>query len=241
MTDSSNLDERLDDLASRLLDRDIEFADVPADLRSAVQARADGFARHRSVLLRIDDIDDGVVDHAIAAALHPPTASRFRSSVLGAAAAAIALVIALGAIVASRGGGDDPISEVADAPNESVASGFAAVPQAEAKSQNDAAAAVAETVLATPMQTPLVAGTSVGGNGSTEIADMVALAAIASEWSTTPPSFSEQSPTCALDEGARLVAGEFTFAGLTAEIHVGDRGLVVFSLADCTKMASIAR
>ncbi|MEY3493938.1 MAG: hypothetical protein RL413_1356, partial [Actinomycetota bacterium] len=96
MTEPSNLSEQLDSLASRLLDRDIEFADVPADLRSAVQMRADEFARHRSMMLQLDDVDGDSFDRAIAAAFEPRTAPRLRSTILGVAAAAVTLVIALG-------------------------------------------------------------------------------------------------------------------------------------------------
>ena len=236
MTEPSNLSEQLDDLASRLLDRDIEFADVPADLRSAVQMRADEFARHRSMMLQLDDVDGDSIDRAIAVAFEPPTAPRLRSTILGVAAAAVALVIALGVIATTRGGGNDPLTDVADAPVESVAAAMASTPAAESKSVGDVAA-VPESVLATPMQTPSVAGT----DDVTIIDDTVALEAIAREWSTTPPPLSDQSSTCALAEGSRLVAGSFTFAGQPAEIHYGESGTVVFSLPDCTMKASVAR
>jgi len=239
LSDPSNRDERLDDLASRLLDRDIEFADVPADLRSAVQSRADEFGRVRSTLLHTDDIDDDSFDRAFARAIDSSTSSRRRTVVLGVAAAAITVVVALGVVVASRNDNRDGRDDFAEAPNASVEA--IPTPAAEAKSQTDLAA-VSDTVLATPMQTPSVAGAVGGANSDvTMIVDMVALGAIANEWWVVPPSLSDLSASCPLAEGSQLVAGSFTFAGQPVEIHYSDGGVDVFSLPDCAKIASIAR
>lgn len=239
-SDPSNRDERLDDLASRLLDRDIEFADVPADLRSAVQSRADEFGRLRSTLLHTDEVGDEAFDRVFAHAIEPATSSRVRTVVLGVAAAAITVVVALGVVVASRNDDRDVLDDFAEAPNTSVVVEANPTPAAEAKSQSDLAA-VADTVLATPMQTPSVAGASGSGGDVTMIVDMVALGAIANEWWVTPPPLSDQSASCSLVEGWNVVAGSFTFAGQPAEIHYGETGIVVFSVPDCVEMASVVR
>lgn len=241
LSDPSNRDERLDDLASRLLDRDIEFADVPADLRSAVQSRADEFGRVRSTLLHTDDVDGEAFDRAFARAIEQPTSSRLRTVVLGAAAAAITMVVALSVVAVSRNDNRDVLDEVAGVPNASVIVEANPMPAAEAKSQTDLAA-VADTVLATPMQSPSVAG-AIGGTDTdvTMIVDMVALGAIANEWWATPPSLSDLSASCPLAEGWQMVTGSFTFAGQPAEIHYAETGIVVFSVPECTKMASVVR
>ena len=238
LSDPSNRDERLDDLASRLLDRDIEFADVPADLRSAVQSRADEFGRVRSTLLHTDDIDDDSFDRAFARAIDSSTSSRRRTVVLGVAAAAITVVVALGVVVASRHDNRDGRDDFAEAPNASVEA--IPTPAAEAKSQTDLAA-VSDTVLATPMESPSSAENVSGAENATMIADTVALESIANEWSATPPSFSDQPASCTLAEGWKLVLGSFSFADQPVEIHYSDGGVDVFSLPDCAKIASIAR
>ena len=239
-SDPSNRDERLDDLASRLLDRDIEFADVPADLRSAVQTRADEFGKLRSTLLLTDDVDGEAFDRAVTRAIESPTSSRRRTVVLGVAAAAVTLVVALGVLATSRDDNRDGRDDFAEAPNASVAVEANPTPAAEAKSQSDLAA-VSDSVLATPMESPSVAGSIGGADNATMIADMVALEAIVNEWWTTPPSLSDQPVSCALAVGWRLVSGSFSFADQPVEIHYSDGGVDVFSLPDCAKIASIAR
>lgn len=241
LSDPSNRDERLDDLASRLLDRDIEFADVPADLRSAVQSRADEFGKLRSTLLHTDDVDGDAFDRAFARAIETPASTRLRTIVLGAAAAAITVVVALGVVATSRDDNRDGRDDFAEAPTASVAVEANPTPAAEAKSQTDLAA-VPDSVLATPMQTPSVAGAVGGANSDvTMIVDMVALGAIANEWWVVPPSLSDLSASCPLAEGSQLVAGSFTFAGQPAEIHYDETGIAVFSVPECTKMASVVR
>lgn len=240
LSDPSNRDERLDDLASRLLDRDIEFADVPADLRSAVQLRADEFGRVRSSLLQTDDVHAETFDRAFRRAIEPPTSSRVRTALLGAAAAAVTAMIALSVVIATRNGERDVLDDFAGASSASVATEASSAPAAEAKSQADVAA-VPDTMLATPMQTPSVAGAIGGADDVTVIVDMVALGALADEWSVTPPSLSDLSASCPLVEGWQLVAGSFEFAGQPAEIHYDETGIVVFSVPECTKMASVVR
>ena len=235
--------------ASRLVDGEIAFADVPADLRREVDGRVAVFATQRRTMLRSaadHHVDTRVVDAAVTAALDPHDAVvvplRRRLVPFFAVAAASIVVIAFGASVLQR---DDDTDVVAlDASVEVVAS--SAVPAigdepvertvASAPGDEESAAAMSlDSTVDSPDQGPASMPASV-----VDIANTDELADFTREWWTAPPPTADGEPICRDDLGRRPVAVRLTFAGVETEVYFSpEQGVMLLSMADCSKLASI--
>lgn len=236
--------------ASRLVDHEIAFADVPADLRPGVRERADEFAARRQALLRLGvdhRVDSSLTDRAIAAAVQPSDAVvvplRRRLLPLMAVAAASIAVIAFGASVLQRDSEPDVVAldllaNDATAPEAAVQSDVvtpSAAPDTSAPSSDAASTMSVDTAAKATPEAPAPMPTDV-----VEIADMIELAEFTRDWWTAPPPPLDGPVACADDQGRRAVAVNVRFAGIDAQAYFStDAGVMLLAVADCLKLASI--
>lgn len=216
--------------ASRVVDREVEFADVPADLRAHVQSRAADFAAVRTGLSAIGahgNVDEMGVARAIRAAKTLPKSSWRRiGGPLGMAAALIG-VIAIG--ISAIGRDSRPTDDLVAADQSAMSSPLAKT--------IEPAAAAAEP-LAPESGGVAESGVMSSGGASIAIADMVELGQLTNGWWTSPPTTVSEA-SCPLAEGMQRVDMTVTFAGIPAEIHLGSNNLKVVALSDCMVLAGI--
>lgn len=246
--------------ASRLIDQEIAFADVPADLRGVVQERVETFGVQRRALLRLGAdhrVDTAITDRAIATASNPPTAvvvplRRRLVPLLGVAAATIGVIV-VG--VSVLGSDDRPDVIAVDAP-ESVAKSSDSAIAADAigaapSTEAEISPPVDGSALAMSVDTAAPAGATPESalddaprepmpTDITEIADMIELAELAAEWRTSPPPLLDGTAACEDDQGRPAVAVNVRFAGIDAQAYYSpEAGVMLLAVADCLKLASI--
>lgn len=246
--------------ASRLIDQEIAFADVPADLRGAVQERAETFGVQRRALLRLGAdhrVDSAITDRAIAAASNPPEATvvplrRRLVPLLGVAAATIGVVV-VG--VSVLGSDDRPDVVAVEAPESATKSIDAPLSGDATDSAPNAAAEIAPPVDGSALAMSVDPAASSGPTTEpalanapresmptevTEIADMIELAELAAQWRTFPPPLLDGPAACEDDQGRPAVAVNVRFAGIDAQAYYSpDAGVMLLAVADCLKLASI--
>ena len=231
--DNRNSDESVDEVdwwASRVVDREVEFADVPANLRSRVQERATDFAAIRNGLSAFGvpgAVDEVGIARALRASSAPAKTPWARlGGPLGMAAALIA-VIAIGITAIGRDSRSDDDLTAADRSTMSTPLAKTVdqtAPATEAPQIQAAGAAASEAMSST--------------GEVIEIADMVELGSLTNDWWTTPP-VTDSVSMCPLAEGMQRVVMDVTFAGIPAEIHLGANNLKVVALSDCMVLAGI--
>jgi type IV secretory pathway VirB2 component (pilin) len=219
--------------ASRVVDREVEFADVPSELRADVQARAADFDSIRRGLLATgvgDAADEMAISRAIREASTAPSAHADRASIkriIGplAMAAALVAVVAIGVSIVGRdsSSSDDFASTAAEV----------SAPTTRTKSTES----VADTAMAIE-SAGAVAVAPMNDGSAVRIADMVELGEVTSGWWANPPA-TKDSGTCPVMDAMRVVDIEIVFAGMPAEIHLGPDSLKVLALADCMVLAGI--
>lgn len=248
--------------ASRLVDHEIAFADVPAELRSAVQSRVKEFDAQRRTLNRLGlehRVDPELTARAVATAMRAPDAIvvplRRRLAPFAAVAAASIAVVVIGVSVLRSD--DRPDVVAIDATSaETFADPTPAVGD-DADARSSAPAEVAPTIdgntLAMTTDTaaleagaPDTASADVATprapmpNEVTEIADMIELAAYLEQWRITPPALLEGAAACEDDEGRPAIALNVRFAGIEAQAYFSpEAGVMLLAVADCLKLASI--
>ena len=217
--------------ASRVVDREVEFADVPADLRAQVQSRAADFAAVRTGLSVIGApgvIDDIAIARAIKSAKTAPRSSWRRIGGPLSMAAALIGVIAIGITAIGRDSRSSDDLATADQPMMSsplAKTIDTEAPASESQEVIEAAGAAESEVMSSTGE-------------SVVIADMVELGRLTNGWWTTPPTMSPAA-MCPLAEGMQRVDMSVTFAGIPAEIHLGPSNLKVVALSDCMVLAGI--
>lgn len=219
--------------ASRVVDREVEFADVPIDLRSDVQRRASDFGAVRtglSVLASTESIDDLAIQRAVERArkVSPTSSSSMVRRIVGPLGMAAALIAVVAIGISAIGSGDSGEDFATTADETALAS-----PQAKN----------VETVNGEQMSqdssAPMATGASVqAASSAVVIADMVELTALTADWWTNPPPRRDDA-TCPQEGDMHVVDIDVVFAGTTAEIHLGSASLMVYSLTDCTVLAGI--
>ena len=236
--DLNNLD--IDELASRLIDHDIDLSEIPHALRAAVDARAVEFDNNRQQLLSsIPLADSSTINAAIqraAAEGKTQPAIQLKHRRLGmyvaSLAAAAAVVAIIGVAVTRSGSSDQSVAEIAAtakiAPEEMAAPMASEAPadmSANSFAPMAADSGVAETA---SWGLPLVI------NDTNELQDL--LSAWTVEGFVVPQ---KTAPLC--DDPLRPAADvEVTFAGETAEIHFTQPdGVVVYRLSDCLVIVGI--
>ncbi|MDA0371167.1 MAG: hypothetical protein O3C62_01050 [Actinomycetota bacterium] len=244
--------------ASRLVDREIDFADVPADLRAPVQERSASFATQRRSLLRVGaehTLESSVTDAAIVAARRPPEIAslprRRRLTPLLAMAAASVGVIAIGANIFRSG--DSPVAVtlesqmvitdldgarsttdeiIVESAPKSVP-GVAEDDPASAMAVDDTQSEPSESEELTDLPPE---STSV----TVEISDLDALSDLSRSWSDSSPPLLSEAPACDDDRGRRAIDLDIRFAGIDAQAYFSpEAGVILRAVSDCEELASI--
>ena len=235
-TNNTDDDIIIDELASRLVDRDIDLADVPSDFRAVVESRAAQFVTNREQLLTsLPHADGAAIDRSINDALRgsrTQSVVRAKSRKFGVyigSLAAAAVVAVVGVAVTQSGSSDESVSDMAVAAK--ISPEVEAAPMASEAPAEMSAASFA----------PMTADSALSGakasliiDGTDELQDLM------SEWSVE--GFVVPQRTVALcDDSLRPATDiEVTFAGEPAEIHFTPQdGVIVYRISDCSVFIGI--
>lgn len=231
----NNLD--IDELASRLIDHDIELSEIPHELRAAVDARAIQFGDNRQQLLAsipladTSSINDAIQRAAVAGKAQSTTQSKHRrlSMYVASLAAAAAVVAVVGIAVTRSGSSDQSVAEIA-ATAKIAPEAFSAPLASEAPADMTAASSA-----------PMAADSAlVGAKSSYIINDINELQDLVSEWSVEGFVVPQKTEPLCGDPLLPAIDIEVTFAGDPAEIHFSVRdGIVVYRLDTCDMMGGI--
>jgi len=229
--DMNNLE--IDELASRLIDHDLELSEIPLSLRTAVEVRAAQFGENRQQLLTsLPLVDSSIMNNAVQRALAGNTTqskTRKVSMYIASFAAAAAVVAIVGVAVirsssSERSTGD--IAETAKISTDVMAAPMATEAPAE-MSANSFAPMAADSALA-------------GATDSLILRDTNELQDLVSEWSVEGFVVPQKSDPLCDDPLRPAIEIEATFAGQPAEIHFSVRdGIVVYRLDTCDMMGGI--
>ena len=240
-TNNTDDDIIIDELASRLVDRDIDLADIPSELRVVVESRAARFVTNRQQLLTsLPQADGSTIDRAINEAINEAlrnnqiqavsqVKSRKFGVYIGALAAAAAVVAIIGVATTQSGSSDESVSDMAVA--SKISPEEAAVPMA-----SEAPAEMAADSFA-----PMAADSTLSGakasfiiNDTNELQDLV------SQWSVEGFVIPQKSEPLCDDPLRPAIDIEATFAGEPAEIHFTPQdGVFVYRVSDCSVIIGI--
>jgi hypothetical protein len=234
-TDDDIID--IDELASRLVDRDIDPADIPSELRTAVESRAAQFVTNRQQLLTsLPQADGSTIDRAINEALRssrtqPEVRAKSRKFgvYIGSLAAAAVVVAVVGVAVTQSGSSDESVSDMAVAAK--ISPEVAAAPMASEAPAEMSAASFA----------PMAADSTLSGaKASLIIGDTNELQDLVSEWSVEGFVVPQRTVALCDDLLRPAVDVEVTFAGEPAEIHFTPQdGVIVYRISDCSVIIGI--
>ena len=236
-TNNTDDDIIIDELASRLVDRDIDLADIPSELRTAVESRAAQFVTNRQQLLTsLPQADGAAIDRSINDALRgsrtqPVVRAKSRKFgvYIGSLAAAAVVVAVVGVAVTQSGSSDESVSDMAVAAK--ISPEVEAAPMASEAPAEMSAASFA----------PMAADSALSGakasliiDGTDELQDLV------SEWSVEGFVVPQRTVALCGDPLRPAIDVEVTFAGEPAEIHfsIAD-GIVVYRTDTCDMMSGI--
>ena len=235
-TNNTDDDIIIDELASRLVDRDIDLADIPSELRTAVESRAAQFVTNRQQLLTsLPQADGSAIDRSINDALRgsrtqPVVRAKSRKfGVYIGSLAAAAVVAVVGVAVTQSGSSDESVSDMAVAAK--ISPEVEAAPMASEAPAEMSAASFA----------PMAADSALSGakasliiDGTDELQDLV------SEWSVEGFVVPQRTVALCGDPLRPAIDVEVTFAGEPAEIHfsIAD-GIVVYRTDTCDMMSGI--
>ena len=232
---TNNTDDNItiDELASRLIDRDIEMSEVPHELRITVNARAAEFGTNRQQLLAaLPHVDGSTIDDAVQrAVIAGKTQSKPRrlGMYVASLAAAAAVVAVVGVAVTQSGSSDQSVSDMA----------FSAKISPEVASAEESAGAPAD-VTADSFAPTAADSTLSGAKASYIINDINELQDLVSEWSVEGSVVPQKTEPLCDDPLRPAIDIETTFAGEPAEIHfsIAD-GIVVYRTDNCDMMGGI--
>ena len=236
-TNNTDDDIIIDELASQLVDRDIDLADIPSELRTAVESRAAQFVTNRQQLLTsLPQADGSTIDRALNEALRSSRTqpvvrakSRKFGVYIGSLAAAAVVVAVVGVAVTQSGSSDESVSDMAVAAK--ISPEVEAAPMASEAPAEMSAASFA----------PMAADSALSGakasliiDGTDELQDLV------SEWSVEGFVVPQRTVALCGDPLRPAIDVEVTFAGEPAEIHfsIAD-GIVVYRTDTCDMMSGI--
>ncbi|MFM8381607.1 MAG: hypothetical protein ACKOA6_06365 [Actinomycetota bacterium] len=223
---SSNDSERIDDLASRLLDDDIAESEVPAHLRTAVNFRREAFARQRRVL---GDVDREVAQHAIdrAVAAHRAQRRRRSTGVLAAAAA----VLTLTGVGFTRLASNEPNDLSAIESGAAVM--IAPAETADSSTRDGADSSVDAATDAVASAEPYATADVI------DIGSLEELETLSASWPMDEMAKQSAEQTsdavCIEDEAQRLLTRRARYRGEPVEIYLADTGEIsVYAQSDCS-------
>ena len=236
--DMNNLD--IDELASRLIDRDIELSEIPHELRVAVNARAIQFRDNRQQLsasiplANSSTINDAIQRAAAEGKTQSTTPSKHRrlSMYVASLAAAAAIVTVIGVAVTRSGSSDQSVAEITA--TAKIAADVMAAPMT-----SEAPAEMSANSFA-----PMAADSGVAETASwglpLVISDANELQDLVSAWSVEGFVVPQKTAPFCNDPVRPAVDVEVTFAGETAEIHFNQPdGVMVYRLSDCLVIVGI--
>ena len=223
----------IDELASRLIDRDIEMSEVPHELRTTVNARAAEFGTNRQQLLAaLPHVDDSTIVDAVQRAVIAGKAQskpRRLGMYVASLAAAAAVVAIVGVAVTQSGSSDQSVSDMA----------FSAKMSPEVVAAPESAGAPAD--MTADSFAPMAADSTLSGAKTSYIInDINELQDLVSEWSVEGSVVPQKTEPLCDDPLRPAIDIETTFAGEPAEIHfsIAD-GIVVYRTDNCDMMGGI--
>jgi hypothetical protein len=236
-TNNTDDDIIIDELASRLVDRDVDLADVPSELRAAVESRAAQFVTTRQQLLTsLPQADGSTIDRAVNEALRSHrtqsvthTRARKFGVYIGSLAAAAVVVAIVGVAVTQSGSSDESVSDMAVAAK--ISPDVAAAPMASE----------APAEMSAESFSPMIADSAISGaKASLIINDTSELQDLVSEWSVEGFVVPQKSEALCDDPLRPAIDVDVTFAGEPAEIHFNPQdGVIVYRISDCSVIIGI--
>lgn len=232
-TNNTDNNITIDELASRLIDRDIEMSEVPHELRTTVNARAAEFGTNRQQLLAaLPHVDGSTIDDVVQrAVIAGKTQSKPRrlGMYVASLAAAAAVVAIVGVAVTQSGSSDQSVSDMA----------FSAKMSPEVVAAPESAGAPAD--MTADSFAPMAADSTLSGAKTSYIInDINELQDLVSEWSVEGSVVPQKTEPLCDDPLRPAIDIETTFAGEPAEIHfsIAD-GIVVYRTDNCDMMGGI--
>jgi hypothetical protein len=232
-TNNTDNNIAIDELASRLIDRDIEMSEVPHELRTTVNARVAKFGTNRQQLLAaLPHVDGSTIDDAVQrAVIAGKTQSKPRrlGMYVASLAAAAAVVAIVGVAVTQSGSSDQSVSDMA----------FSAKMSPEVVAAPESAGAPAD--MTADSFAPMAADSTLSGAKTSYIInDINELQDLVSEWSVEGSVVPQKTEPLCDDPLRPAIDIETTFAGEPAEIHfsIAD-GIVVYRTDNCDMMGGI--
>jgi hypothetical protein len=232
-TNNTDNNITIDELASRLIDRDIEMSEVPHELRTTVNARAAEFGTNRQQLLAaLPHVDGSTIDDAVQrAVIAGKTQSKPRrlGMYVASLAAAAAVVAIVGVAVTQSGSSDQSVSDMT----------FSAKMSPEVVAAPESAGAPAD--MTADSFAPMAADSTLSGAKTSYIInDINELQDLVSEWSVEGSVVPQKTEPLCDDPLRPAIDIETTFAGEPAEIHfsIAD-GIVVYRTDNCDMMGGI--
>ena len=232
-TNNTDNNITIDELASRLIDRDIEMSEVPHELRTTVNARAAEFGTNRQQLLAaLPHVDGSTIDDAVQrAVIAGKTQSKPRrlGMYVTSLAAAAAVVAIVGVAVTQSGSSDQSVSDMT----------FSAKMSPEVVAAPESAGAPAD--MTADSFAPMAADSTLSGAKTSYIInDINELQDLVSEWSVEGSVVPQKTEPLCDDPLRPAIDIETTFAGEPAEIHfsIAD-GIVVYRTDNCDMMGGI--
>ena len=252
-TDNTDDTITIDELASRLIDRDLTLSDIRSDLRAAVESRAAQFEANRTQLLTpLPQADGSTIDDAIHQAprsIQSQPVNRAKSRKFGVylgSLAAAAACIAIVGVAVTRSDTDDRSSSTSDA-SAKVASGDTAALEAPLATGAPAADVSTEMSAASfaPAASDMAPADASGAESPASMASTQSspvdlrglddLNSLITSWNSTGLQVPvKPSPICddplrpAVDIEARLL-------GDPVEIHFTSQdGVVLYRISDCS-------
>jgi len=232
-TNNTDNNNTIDELASRLIDRDIEISEVPHELRTTVNARAAEFDTNRQQLLAaLPCVDGSTIDDAVQrAVIAGKTQSKPRrlGMYVASLAAAAAVVAIVGVAVTQSGSSDQSVSDMA----------FSAKMSPEVVAAPESTGAPAD--MTADSFAPMAADSTLSGAKTSYIInDINELQDLVSEWSVEGSVVPQKTEPLCDDPLRPAIDIETTFAGEPAEIHfsIAD-GIVVYRTDNCDMMGGI--
>lgn len=236
---SSHSRERVDSLASAIVDGEIGPADVPEDLRDLVEQRVLEFSVIRNDLLgsrsrmRTDEVRRSAHISAALEASLPSTSSRLHRSgrFRIALAAAASIVAALAATVLVLGGSESEGDELVTQSNQAATGSFSVAPEPEVRAESSTAAGASVAVADASTKDSISVFSSID-----EIARVAReLSRVGSANSTRPMGPSPEATLCAEVSNGHLSIENALLEGEPVEIHIfADGGFIVYDTNSCT-------
>jgi len=232
-TNNTDNNITIDELASRLIDRDIEMSEVPHELRTTVNTRAAEFGTNRQQLLAaLPHVDGSTIDDAVQrAVIAGKTQSKPRrlGMYVASLAAAAAVVAIVGVAVTQSGSSDQSVSDMT----------FSAKMSPEVVAAPESAGAPAD--MTADSFAPMAADSTLSGAKTSYIInDINELQDLVSEWSVEGSVVPQKTEPLCDDPLRPAIDIETTLAGEPAEIHFSVRdGIVVYRLDNCSMLGGI--